>query len=250
MPDNLLITLKTLPPGGWRFEQKSKDGRIIKLDGMGPFWDHVHAIQTYRKSNGITPDDEQSISYELQAQTCARLGNDPKWCDSQKKTLLRRLSVLPAHVREAAQRVENVSNGARILVDWLGDGAVPVPISLAQSRTNICLCAGTDGTPCPENIESHGVMQLTDKIAEAILEQRRKKKEMNLFVDGEKNLHTCRVCACHLPLKVHVPMDVIIARTSEKLLKRFPSYCWMRTENEKTPNQKEVCESASLPTLS
>lgn len=224
-----LKTLRTLPPGGWAFDQKAPDGSIRKFSEMGPFGDAVLKIQNYRKGNGIKPDDVDSIAHELEVFTCARLGNDPNWCESKKNSLLSRISVLPAHVLKAAHRVADVGRGVQIISDWLGDGGVPVSQELANGRGAVCL-------KCPLNQDGHNVAKLTDKIAEAILDQRRKKLEMNLRVEGEADLHTCEVCLCHLPLKVWVPIKTIAERTHPKLMEKFPEYCWMKTETS-TPKE-------------
>lgn len=228
-----LKTLRNIPPGGWIFEQKMPNGTIRKITSMGPFGGAVKQIQEVRAANGIQPQDMDSIAMELEQQTVQRLGEDSKYCDSKKKALLSRLSELPTHVSRAVKRAAEAGDGARILVDWVGEGARPVPEILAQARANVCLHAGPNGSPCPNNIESHGVALLTDKIAVAILEQRRRKTDIGLKVQGEDALFTCQVCTCHLPLKVWVPMDSIVRHLRPEKIERFPNFCWMKTETTK-----------------
>lgn len=229
----MLKTLKTIPPGGWIFEQKTPAGTIKKFSTMVPFGEAVKGIVAYRKGNAIEPHDFESVAVELENQTCARLGHNPKYCEVKKKSLLDKINILPAHVKKAVELAGNATNGARILSDWLGDGAIPVNRSLAQARTNVCIS-------CPLNQESHGMMKLTDAIASAILEQRRQKTEMSLEVISETELHTCSVCACHLPLKVWVPMKTIANRTHPKLVEKFPDFCWMKTENNEPKEDRET----------
>lgn len=219
----MLKTLKTIPPGGWIFEQKTPAGTIKKFSTMVPFGEAVKGIVAYRKGNAIEPHDFESVAVELENQTCARLGHNPKYCEVKKKSLLDKINILPAHVKKAVELAGNVTNGGRILHDWLGDGAIPVNRSLAQARADICL-------PCPHNQESHGVMKLTDSIAKAILEQRRKKSELEIRTNGEEGLHTCDVCLCHINLLVHVPIKTIADRSHPKLDNKYPDFCWKRKE--------------------
>lgn len=233
-----LKTTKTLPPGGWIFDQLKPDGSKKHFEFMTPFSDAVRQIADYRKGNGIAPFDADSVADELEAQTCQRLGGDPQWCVTEKKTsLLDRIKVLPAHVRSRVQLAGNVARGALILADWVGEDAKPVEVKIAQARADVCI-------GCPQNQASHGVMRLTDAIAEAIMEQRRTKLEMGLKVQGEELLHTCAQCSCHLPLKVWVPMKTILGRTSEKLVAEFPDHCWMKTENQ---SKETSCQDGLAP---
>lgn len=231
-----LKTLRTLPPGGWIFEQKLANGTVKKIQFMTPFGEALVQIRAFRVANNILPQDLDSIALELESQTVLRLGEDSKYCDSKKKTLLSHLAELPTHVSRVVKHAAAAGEGARILMDWIGDGMHPVDSVRAQKRANVCLRGGPadkngNPTPCPHNQESHGAAMLTDKIAAAILEQRRQKSNMGLKVGGEDHLFTCQICTCHLPLKVWVPMETIVARMSEKKIQKFPSFCWMRTEN-------------------
>jgi len=147
------------------------------------------------------------------------LHGDPNWCvDAQKKSVRAALSQRFASVGAAA-------TGGRILVDWLGDGAVPVNIALAQSRANVCL-------GCPENKPGHRWLRLTADAVRAIAEQMQAKDAMKLRVIDEERLHACAICACPLPLKVHVPLATILAHTDEQTLNAFPAYCWLATERQ------------------
>jgi len=231
-----LKTTKTLPPGGWPFRQQLADGTFKKFESMAPFGEAVKILMAFRKGNNITPNDFESIALELEKYTCDRLGNNPQFCEVQKKTsLLSKLHVLPAHVKRAVERAEDVGNGVRILSDWLGDGASPVDPSLAQSRAEGCV-------KCPMNVESHGVMMLTDAIASAILEQRRKKSEMGFTTTVEGDLHTCSVCLCHLSLLVHVPIKTIANRTDQRLDEKYPDECWKKKELKAARVQSGVDE--------
>lgn len=219
-----LLTFKKLPPGGWILPQKFADGTTRKLEFMGPFADAIRDIRQLRLENNILPNDVDSIASELEQYTVQRLGGDPKWCTSQKKTLWQNVHALPSHVRDLAKHAVAAGRGATILSDWLGDGMQPVENRLAENRARVCLS-------CPLNVESHGASKWTDKIAAAILDQRRAKTERGLKVPHEELLFTCQECLCHLPLKVWVPLETILGRTDQIALDKFPDHCWMRTES-------------------
>jgi hypothetical protein len=218
-----LKTRQTFPPGGFPYIQKKADGTVHKFDGLTyGFWDQCARIKEYRVGNGLLPTDLQAIATELDSYQCERLGFDPNWVESKKKSPWAANQFSPSHVlRQGAA----LAAGANILKDWLGEGGIPVTQELAQSRANICL-------NCPQNQEGHFVQKLTTIIAKAIHDQRREKLRMALRVDGEEELHTCAVCSCHLPLKVWVPFQTIAERTTDVQWKEFEAVtdCWVNKE--------------------
>lgn len=116
------------------------------------------------------------------------------------------------------ESASNYTNGIRILRDWVGEGGIVVSPELAQSRANICL-------KCPENVKSG---KLATAIANGIKEHIEFKNQLELRVQGEKQLHTCQVCSCVLKLKVHVPIDYI--RKHPTAVGKFPDHCWQLNE--------------------
>lgn len=115
-------------------------------------------------------------------------------------------------------RVKHTANGARVLFEWLGDGQEVVSQELAQERAKICI-------QCPKNVRG-GVV--TKAIAWAIKEQTDLKNDLQLKVDGEKSLHSCRVCTCWLRLKIWLPIEKLRKEQSENEL--YPTFCWQRNE--------------------
>jgi len=207
-----------VPPGGWRLQQTLPDGSTKKWASMGLLWELATQIADFRAGNGLPNATAKEIVHEIEEQTCVRLHDDPSWCVSaEKKSPRAALSQRFANVVRAA------AGGSRILVEWLGEGAKPVAIALAQARANVCFT-------CPENKEGHRWLRLTADAVRAIAEQMQAKAEMKLHVEGEEKLHACAICLCPLPLKVHVPLNNILQHTDEATLNAFPPWCWLTTE--------------------
>ena len=216
-----LRTLTTVPPGGWRFSETLPDGSTKSWHSMNLVWELAEQIADFRKGNGLPRATAKEALSDIENATCARLHDDPAWC--VKKKAPERAPAL-AHPSRSARRA--AADGARILIEWLGDGAKPVAITLAQARAGVCFT-------CPHNKEGHRWLRLTASAVRAIAEQMNAKDAMKLRVEGEEKLHACAVCACPLPLKVHVPLPTILAHTDADTLANFPHYCWLTTERQR-----------------
>lgn len=116
-------------------------------------------------------------------------------------------------------KAKNFTRGGIILTDWLHGGVVAIPTAKAQERANVCIV-------CVHNQDS----PVTEFVANAIKEQIELKDSLDLKLEDEGVLHTCQICDCALRLKVHVPMDRL--RPTETELDKFPSFCWMNTEQK------------------
>lgn len=109
------------------------------------------------------------------------------------------------------------ADGIRILSDWLGDGAVAVDQPTAQKRADICLS-------CPLNKPG---FRVTEAVAAAIKEQVEMKNKMAMHVDCEHELHTCRGCLCHLPLKIWLPKERLLKYATPEELGKYDPRCWV-----------------------
>lgn len=118
------------------------------------------------------------------------------------------------------ERAKQLANGAQTLGDWLGAGGEPAAKEVAQARADVC-------AKCPLNADK---WQFTTPVAEAILEQTRLRTHLELKVSNESSLGTCAACGCHLPLKVWVPLPHIKEYTSDEILKKLNSVCWVKNE--------------------
>lgn len=213
----------------------------MKFKGMVDFRTQVNTIAEHRRGNNLERASAEEVAEDLDAYTCQRLGNDSRYCKNGVKknysspsspSLADRILDLAGH---AARAVSNLSTGARILLDWLGSGSKPVSFEHAQARADVCT-GRLSGEPCPQNQDSSAFVGfITADVARRIQEQVGTKNAMALKVEGEDRLHTCAVCWCHLPLKVHVPTAVLLDRTPKPMLKKFPGHCWLVKESQ-TPN--------------
>jgi hypothetical protein len=108
------------------------------------------------------------------------------------------------------------------LTDWLGSGGRPIPAALAQHRADVCLICVENKEPLWwERVIKHPVA-VTIRKTLAI------KASMDLKVNGEIELGICRVCGCCIPLKVHTPIEHILAHESHA--KPYPDNCWIHNE--------------------
>lgn len=115
-------------------------------------------------------------------------------------------------------RAKKLAEGAQIISEWLGSGAVTVLPNMAQRRANTCIA-------CPMNIKG-GVV--TEAVALAVKRQVELKNKLNLRVDGEKKLGRCSACLCESRLKIWIPLQRILPDADE--LPKFSENCWLRNE--------------------
>ena len=215
-----LRTLNTVPPGGWVYEQALGDGRSKKWKSMNQVWALAEEIADFRKGNGLERGSAKEALHDIEAATCLRLHDDPAWCQPVQKKTAR-----PALAHQSRNARAAVVGGGSVLVEWLGQGAKPVPIAIAQRRADTCLA-------CEHNKEGHRFLRLTAEVARVIAEQMQAKGALKLRVVGEEGLHACEVCLCPLPLKIHVPLATILKHTDDETLAAFPPApnCWITTE--------------------
>jgi hypothetical protein len=214
-----LRSLTTVVPGGWRLSQTLPDGTVKSWASMNDIWSLAKEIADFRAGNDLPNATAKEVIHEIENQTCARLHDDPSWCSSSDK----KKGVRAALTRLSKSPVGRVAAGGRVLIEWLGSGAKPVPIAIAQARANVC-------RSCPENREGHSFLKLTADTVRAIAEQMQEKNSLKLRVEGEEELHSCRICLCPISLKVHVPLATIQSHTTTETMSAFPSHCWIVTE--------------------
>ena len=107
------------------------------------------------------------------------------------------------------------------LIEWLGEGGVPVAQELAESRSKAC-------EACPENRAPRWWEIALDPIAYCILRLLEVKNAMNLVVANEDKLHMCRVCGCCNRLKIWTPLSHIVKHDAPE---KFHVNCWIRRES-------------------
>lgn len=216
--NNKLITKKTLPPGGWIYEQ---EGASKPFAGMVSFSETANAILAFRKANKLKRATPVEVAEDLESFTCQRL---PQLCsnfDGVKKKPTRQEEIrTQSLVVRAASRLKSVSE---ILADWLGEGGKPVDSSLSEGRAAICAA-------CPYN-KPYSNFSITSMAAKTIKSFMDAKNKLSLTTPHDEKLGNCEICGCDLALKVHVPIENVMAGTDDGLLQLFPDgVCWIRTE--------------------
>jgi hypothetical protein len=108
---------------------------------------------------------------------------------------------------------------SKVLEEWLGDGAIPVPQQEANQRALIC-------ETCPNNKPVNGLTTAAAKTIEKWVAIKNRRK---LFVPNEDKLFFCHACLCKLSLKVHVPHVHIKSYQQQWVTDRIretKSDCW------------------------
>lgn len=214
-----LRNILVVPPGGFRYTQAATDRTPAKnFHTMNDAWSLAVQVANFRAGNGLERATPKEALKDIDDAQCERLHNDPAHCiDADKKKGVR------AAIDRRSRSVGHAAVGGRVLIEWLGEGAVPVPIEVAQRRANVCL-------ECPENRDGHSLLRLTADAVRAIAEQLNAKEHLKLRVEGEEKLYSCAVCRCALKLKVHVPIGTILNHTDQDTLNAFPAWCWVTNE--------------------
>ena len=190
-----------------------------------------------RQANGLGRATIVETKEDVDEAQCERLGFDPQWCQSEKKTLTatgsgRKVDTGGAPV--AGSFLTSLKNGAKTLLDWSDEGFKPVAMETAQGRGDVCT-GRTSGNPCPHNQDR--AIDFTSPLSAAIKGHIERKNGMKLQVDGEDNLKVCMLCKCWLPLKVWTPLPTLLGRMDEAMKEKFRTEyptCWINTE---TTNQ-------------
>jgi hypothetical protein len=117
----------------------------------------------------------------------------------------------------------STANGIATLVDWLGDGAKPVPPEVSAQRAKIC-------STCPMNRTAKWRELLKESFATTLLAYERLRRKHKFVTPNDKDLGVCHVCGCFLLLKVHTPLKTITDHMEESEYGEFPANCWILKE--------------------
>ncbi len=117
--------------------------------------------------------------------------------------------------------IQQDAHGAATLIDWLGEGGVPVDEFAARRRAEICLS-------CPKNQHGRWWEGVKNAIANAIKKQMAIKHKLELTVPYEDQLGNCNVCGCCIPLLIWCP-DKQIRTNAAEPSSSYPDHCWKKT---------------------
>lgn len=118
------------------------------------------------------------------------------------------------------EQAKRIPQGVQTLREWLGEDGICVSQELAQKRADCC-------NQCPQNLPSNPAVAA---VADAIRRHVEFKNSAALRVDGEKNLGTCQICACHLRTKIWLPIGLIRRHMPPDQWELFPTPCFQRDE--------------------
>lgn len=134
----------------------------------------------------------------------------------QKKTLL--------SDGAAVGSIKRVAAGIGVFLDWVGDGATPVAVEVAERRAKVC-------SGCIKNDGGDFKAYFTEPIAAKIKKQLEIKNDLQLKTSLDEKLTVCSACDCPLKLKVWVPLEHILEHTSKEVKTRLWSNCWILRES-------------------
>lgn len=213
------------PPGGYAYFQPETNWTAPQHQSFDAT---VQAIISHRRGNPHHKfsTDQSRVEWELEAYTVKRLQGMK---GAQSFLLEEAIPGSPPSFPQPPPEggvvagAKKVAAGVGVLLDWLGDGAEPVEHKLAESRAAVC-------TDCPKNKPGGLLSFFTEKAAETIRKQLEIRKDLQLSTPSDRKLNVCEVCFCPLHLKVHVPIAHIKKHTSDEVLSKLPSNCWMPKE--------------------
>lgn len=168
--------------------------------------------------------DPREVEGEVDAFN-ARLCADNGWNDFIVQGGEQFTAPKPLAPRSILERLRNVAGGAGTLISWIKSGAEAV--SPEQSNSRASVCAG-----CPENKSTSFGSIFTVPVSRAIHAELQKRSEWGLKTDHDEKLGVCDVCVCPLPLKVHVPRELIMKRLEKQVFDELPAHCWIKKEGQ------------------
>jgi len=234
------------PKGGWIYTETATGWKAPspKSDNFDRTVDKIIAHRFANRAYKLSVDRTE-VEHDLMHQTALRILTDAPehaadWIvagddDGKKKLLMQpeqgaRGEAVVARARSGNMlerilaRVRGISRGASTLADWLGDGASPVSVMVADKRSKTC-------ASCPLNRpEKDWVDTLTESIAEAIRKQTIVKNALGLCTSHEDKLGFCDACGCPLRLKVFMPIETIRARMDSQSVDDLHPSCWIKRE--------------------
>lgn len=197
-----LMEPHTVPPDGYRYLQAETKTWIRASDYHNLFQN----VLDHRKANNLPVGTFWEA--EVEDQLCQSL--PPGQCKES----------VPGQGRNVFTRVhwDEIVSGTKTIASWAAQGFAKVDQAVADARADTC-------SRCYFNVQMHGGChscgQLT-KLATTFVGARRTK--------ADPFLKACAVCRCSLQVKVWTPIEAIDKGTTEELLSKFPSFCWIPRE--------------------
>lgn len=227
----MLKSRRTFPPGGFVFFEpktnwSSRPGAT--------FEETVQEIIKHRLANPRLASqwntDFKLVADELDEYTCVRIGLNEAYCTpgfpsfpSGPASDPHRLSLLNG----VAAGGRKVVTGIAVLLDWLGSGGKAVAPELAEARAAVC-------ADCPQNKPGDWTSHFTGPTIEHLRKQLAIKNDMKLTTTQDDRLNVCKGCWCFMRLKVHTPLQHIIAHLKPEGRAELDPRCWIEKETHET----------------
>lgn len=130
----------------------------------------------------------------------------------------------PVRRQSPGSLLQNVAAGSEALVEWIGSGAEAVSKVTSNQRAETC-------SKCPFNGRGGLERFFTLPVSNAIRAAYNQLRDWRLSTSFDDKLGVCEICSCPLPLKVHVPLNLIKKRIPEATFAALPDHCWMKRES-------------------
>lgn len=235
----MLKSRRTFPPGGFRFfEPKTNWPKNHISYFSGKTFDQVveevvrHRLANPRFANTWNTDFE-SVANEVDQFTCVDCGMDENYCTPGVQSFPFGPAPQPPRlgvVGAVAAGGRKVATGIAVLLDWLGAGGKAVKPELSEARAAIC-------ADCPANQPGDWVSFFTGPAIEQLQKQLAIKNDMRLKTSLDDKLNVCKGCWCFMRLKVHTPLQHIVAHLKPEGRAELDPRCWITKEESHGPDQ-------------
>lgn len=222
-----------IPPGGWQFYQPETKWRN-PTPISSTLSQTVQLIVKMRKANpAITAKfklatNPEAVKTEVLRFNRKRLGLPVEGTPlpfrvPPSNQSARAAGAAGAAKTDAMSGLKRAAQGTAVGLEWLGKGAKTVPQELADKRAATCVA-------CPRMVAGEWYVTAPAELIKKSIEAWKALTGNSDFkfetAQGDK-LKSCDVCKCLMPLKCFVPLEHIIAKTPEDVMKEFPQTCWV-----------------------
>lgn len=220
------------PNGGWQFRQPE-----IKWAVENPISKTLNQVTmeliAVRKKNPVLtakykwPTNYEAAKSEVMKFNRKRLGLSMEATPQAFRVFPSNRSAKAAGVAgtsaDAMSGLKRAAQGTAVGLEWLGKGAKTVSQELADKRAATCVA-------CPRMVAGEWYVTAPAELIKKSIEAWKALTGNSEFkfetAQGDK-LKSCDVCKCLMPLKCFVPLEHIIAKTPEDVMKEFPQTCWV-----------------------
>jgi hypothetical protein len=194
-----LKTIRTTPPGGWRYVQ-AESGYAMEANTL---YDLAGKVAAHRRNMEYPMGTD--IAKEIEEWICDRIPfkDQAEWCDTT--------SLTPPRTRVHWTMVQSFLQTAGA---WLLADRQLVPQEEAERRAAIC-------ADCPFNVGMSGCA-----VCYATLNGLRGSM-MHRSTSQDDKLQACGICGCDNKTQAHIPLNVL----AKGVPHTYPNFCWKSSLN-------------------